>query len=418
MNNNNSYYYLFIIYLLSIYWKMTEPKIISNARKCLNRKLPVFDGHFFVNNIITGNKFVHELVLEMCDDPMLQTAVLKKLVYFTNFSTNYLLNIHNKQDKFPTIIQHLKQFITGSLNKEFYTDSNRMFIINFSFDEKDNTKTFDIISNPIHFINSEPKHIDISENLNNNKLILCRSIVRRKTINKWGIDGFLALLIINIDVDNLLNNPKSLKTLCEMVIVNQLEQIFNSSKNPRERLEICLDRIKKLPNFDFFESIHEINIFIQKVLFKHVQTLMFNIDYVFDYDESKLEPLDFSLHEYVINFFTIQTSHDWIIFLENILKLSDDELIKISYYLDKDISRFFFCLDHDNNFRITELKISKLEKHVTFDGYKYIDWCSFFDLNGACISFENRIYDNKLDIVNIKYSEPKSLSIKDLFMIY
>lgn len=395
---------------------MSEPTIITDGRKCFDQPFRIFNGSCSTDsNVYTSNHFIHEIVLEMCNNPTMQKAVLSKLKYFAGFSTDYLSDIHLKQDRFQTIIQHLNQYISESLNKEFVGDTIKMscyrniFIVNFIFNNEDDM--VDILANPVYFIHVEHNvYVTIAEHLNNNDYILCRSIVGKDTLDKYGIDGFLALLIIYIDTNHLLNQPKSLKTLCEIMKVKQLHQIYHNSRTgtPRECLKTWLNGLKFLSNFDFDfgNSICEIDSNIQQVLFKCVRTYGTDIWYVPDLTKLKLDSIDQSLHKYINDFITIKSKEEWIKLLENVLKLSDDQLLIIGNHMDRTINNVLLNFCYDNSFPAI-MKISIRETYVVINGNRYPDCHLYYNSNGTCNSVTSWTYNHALEVINVSIANLK-----------
>ena len=153
----------------------------------------------------TNNKFVFQLVLKLCDDITLQQSVLTKLKYFTSFTKRYLSGVHLKPKYFDDIIKIYHEFIANNLCK--YTKENndedilKGFIVDFHFSSAiKEWEPSEILASDIK-LNSDGSVENIGEagGLYNYEDIIMKSIVGENTIEQYGIDGFLALLIAFVD---------------------------------------------------------------------------------------------------------------------------------------------------------------------------------------------------------------------------
>ena len=412
--------------------------------RCLNQTYTAAaDIYLPPMQISTSNNFVYETILEMCDDSEFQNKVLKKLKYFTSFTTNYLANIHTKPQRFNKIITYIKNYIlkikkesmqpskeTTKKNNDTFTEEYEpyAFIINFEFDNDEFISEPAIINVNRITLKKDTSSIVVGPraSLYDYENILCRSIVGQETVNEWGLDGFIALLITFLNEENLCEEDKveSLQLLCIKHIINPLVNLLDSTYLLcyRNALENWLKVFINLSNvftknfhLDIADYLYLSDENVQKFFFKKVTNKDCNIEYhtnhIISNDINK-DPLS----EYINGFLSTNTIDGWIEFINKILVLEDSEINKILYNLDAFCSiriisngfrfDYYDSLEEDekigifNKYIFTDgIKVKKKEWFKIVNERKYITQYNEYTNEGKIILLSKNFYDKDFDIV-------------------
>ena len=359
----------------------------------------------------TSDKFIFQLVLELCDDISLQQSVLAKLKYFTSFTKCYLSGVQLKPKYFDNIIKTYRAFIVNNLCKYFKENSEVIsegFIVDFYFRNAiKEWEPSDISASNIKLSLGVVENISEAGSLYNYEDIFMKSIVGANTVEKYGIDGFLALLIIFIDEKYLLETKKiePLYILCSKLLAEKFNKMYSTRiydvniKNNYDshRLVLELQLKKKIKDWiDLIQSI--INLpeeiiqdcamyfseNIQKVFFKRIIqsdnctiiTYQKNYDDVIDASiigENIRNMYLSKVISYIKEIYKIITMSQWLDFLISIFKLNEVDILIIFFHIDPIFRNVFFGLQ--NNFCNKEISFLHIEsiKHLCLIKDKYYE---------------------------------------------
>ncbi|XWV24743.1 putative ORFan [Tupanvirus deep ocean] len=396
-----------------------------------------------------GNKFVFQLVLELCSNTILQQQVLTKLKEYTSHITNYLTGIHLKPKYFEDIIQKYHKFIiifltSCKINKQPLTTG---YVIDFIFDNNKkhtqpstmNAYQFTTSQTIVFYYIDNQAIVDVDP-LFEHETIFMESIVGNKTIEKYGIDGFLALLIIFINEDNILlkYNVDSLFVLCQKNLAKKfnsmcsnLDYLFYDECNlpfginhrnlsgmikPKEFIKKWINFLEpmlSLPNALVVDSIKYINKRIQMVFFKEIRTKNdkqisnFITDYDNIIDRLVLDyPHDKELFENVRIIFKLKELKDWHEYLQKLILMDNSFIIKVLFSIDKDFSYVLLNVNIDNCFvDLFTLKIKTRKIYVPIKGNLYPSITQIDDIDDIKTTTVNWHYDKNLNVSGYDLTE-------------
>lgn len=417
------------------------PKKLIFFNNLFNRSLPCKHG----GKIETSEKFVFQLVLEMCKDTSLQQKVLTKLEYYTSFTQAYLSGVQFKPKNFNSIIKTYEMFVTERLNKYSEEDSNEAilegFIVNFSFsDDAESWEPSDIWASKVKLTSTGDvkkigfagavKEFGFARSLYNYDDIIMNSIVGAETVKEHGIDGFLALLIIFIHEDLMLETkeiePLGVLCLKELVKVDKfnkmcgrkfcdiwLNRCHESFLNdlvlelePKKKIGKWIEiftEISHVPDEIIQSAAMYMTNELQTVLFKkivqkdEVTTYQTNYDDIIDNVSENVDML--GLDVYIKEIFKIITITQWLDFLTKISELDEINMMSIFISIDTVFRYVFFGL-FDQDFCgnvICKLKIESTKRLCFVKGKYYDDTMSIRHPDGCGSNIMTWNYDKNLN---------------------
>ncbi|XWV25985.1 tryptophan synthase beta chain 1-like isoform X1 [Tupanvirus soda lake] len=389
-----------------------------------------------------GNKFIFQLVLEMCNNTILQKQVLSKIKEYTRHITMYLSGVQLKSKYFDDIVRIYHNYIIDSLvdSKNDEQPITTGFIINFTFhNDKFSWEPSEIWANEI-VMETDGTLIELDEagTLYHSDSILLKSIVGYETIQKYGIDGFLALLIIFLKEDDLSgkNNVESLLTICQKNLATKFNEMCTDTKHiiyddlvanrdidyndlirkikPKESIRkwiIFLESIFHLPDSVIKESAKYMREEIQMVLFKEVRyrddLVVTNYDTDFNDIINGLildDPNNKELLENIKIIFKIKEIKEWHTFLEKVVLMDDSFIIKFLSNIDSKFASVFLNIyvsrDHFFCLKLKSKKQFELVKGNLYDRYMEI-----YNVGSVKLSHVNWYYDKDLNCIGYKLVE-------------
>ncbi|XWV25986.1 putative orfan [Tupanvirus soda lake] len=415
---------------------------INNYLGKLEYLSALFDKCLPCNNddpVKTSNKFVFQLVLEMCNDKYLQKKVLTKLQEYTNYTTMYLSGVQLKPKYFDEIIQIYNEFVVKKLENRMNISEKITsgYIVNFS-SFKDNIKFPEsnyVWGNEIT-MNTDSTLYEIESpcSIYNYEEIIMDSIVGDESIQEYGVDGFLALLIVSLNEDSMINKVQvdSLLTMCQKNLANKFNMLrkkweysisqsaFNKINNhklarmfqPKKILTKWIDfleSISHLPTNIIEDSIRYMNEPIQMIFFKilnvHDDTVI--IHYKTNFDIVKYSTkVNFNDKELSIikNMLEIKSIKEWINFLYDLILLEGDTIIKIFLHIEPKFALVFFGIDIEKENCLFKLYVSTKKTYELIKGKLY-DKCLIiynFDSIKTCTTWK---YDKDLNFIGYKIIE-------------
>ncbi|XWV24742.1 putative ORFan [Tupanvirus deep ocean] len=404
-------------------------------------KIITFDNN---NYIITGNKFVFQLVLDMCNDKVLQEKVLSKLKEYTSYTTMYLSGVQLKPNYFDDIVQIYHKFIIDFLSnsKTIEETLTTGFIINFTLHNDEKCwEPSEIWCNEIMFEPDGTKyHVDDEAgSLYHYDAIFMESIVGDKTIQKYGIDGFLALLIIFLKEDELLfkNNVESLLSLCQKNLAIKFNEMcakttdfsydefiecyeidydkLHKELKPKDSIRRWInffDSISYLPNSVIEDSSRYMHDQIQMVLFKEIRTEDGEIvvNYDTDYDDLINDLMlnkfaDIELMENIKTIMKIKDIKEWHAFLNKLVQMDDSFITNFFLKIDSNFAFVFLGIRIAKN-DFFSLKMKTQKWYEVIKGKFYDRYMEIYNNTGPVkLSYVNWLYDKKLNCTGCKVVE-------------
>lgn len=409
-------------------------ELVNKYQKCLGKTIICSSKWSSIEEMITANnKFVHEVILEMCENLEMQKNVLEKLRYFAGLTTDYFARIHSKPNRFEQIVKGLKYFILDKISSykknEFgHTKSEpRCYVVDFILDNKYCPR----IMYSYRITDVEKMKGKFSDFICD-KSILLQSIVGKKTVDEWGIAGFIALVISYINDELLVPEVESLANKCLKKIASFFTEVQqkNDSKPPRICLTNWLNFFEKTLYFNVSTSRMYINSAMQQVFFKCEKNDCSLFSYFTDYEKAfaELGLLENKFYSLINGFMTSTTRKEWILLLQEVLKLSDSDLINLACELSDDFRQICFGIDRNscsktfcvcintkkemkfikmnemkfikmNEIEVVKLKEQKKEFFEIVNGEKYNTERWTYDFNGNKILHETWEYDRNLNVI-------------------
>jgi hypothetical protein len=321
-------------------------KRLAHLATFFNQTMKIVLNDNNIKNIELGDEFVYQLVLRVCKDTHLQKQVLSKLEYFASFPKKYLSDIHLKPKYFMSILKKMEVFINNHIENakgDFLFQKGS--VVNFSFENFASEPS--VISIDAIYVSNEDLNKE-SDSFDRN-LIMMKSIIGRGTINEYGIDGFMALLIIYIHDDQLLMDPDNLLTICAKTIAVQFNKMAGvkfkitkicggtgndiGARNSINRWIIFLKKMKAIPLEQLMQATKYMEKSVQEALFKYRALYKRDMITTFytDYHDEKFNELERItgtnfLVPYIKEIYKATTIDEWIECLEKLAKLNDSDI--------------------------------------------------------------------------------------------
>lgn len=379
----------YIVQLITLFSTHIDTYAMNNLHVYLE-KLKLISGLFNCTllcsngkQIKVGNKFVFELVLEMCNNPVQQQRVLAKLNCYTSYTKEYLSGVQFKPKYFDSILKTYYRFIIGQLQKYSKTHSKQIlegFVIDFTFnDGQEEWLPSEIWACDIK-ISPEGKieDVGIPGSLYGYDTIFMESIVGASTIEKYDMDGFLALLIIFINEDLVMKNgslpekkpnylsqleilAKKFNTMCSKT--HNIKDFRNgegeldlpklvSELQPKKKIKEWMNFLISVSAIrDFHKMIEKCAMYmkenIQLVFFKSIVnsdgmiiSYQKNYDVIIDMAASKIDMC--GLDKYIKEIYKLSTIPLWINFLVRLVELDNEDILYIFFSIDPIFRHIFF----------------------------------------------------------------------------
>lgn len=254
----------------------------------------------------TSGFTVYDLMMQFFDDTDLQQKVYLKLIEYTKETTLYISGEHLKPKHFHSFLPTLKNFVTNGFRekeKEEKSDYDEElseakfigYIVNFALDFEE-YEISDIWAVTIIELFGNYL-VDTPGSLYQYQDIFFSSIAGEETIKTYGIDGFIAALLLFCHWDIIGEKPKSLQE----ITIDHFAKLTSACKTQDELIEW----VKKIPE-DTRNSSH-----FRSKLSKELQVLLFleyddGDGYILIYN-GDLEIISRKWYKYVFGKFIVKT---------------------------------------------------------------------------------------------------------------
>lgn len=146
---------------------------------------------------------VYDLIERMLNNEVFKNKVLIKLANYVSESQKYLSGQHLKPERFEYILSKLKLFI--EINKNHQSNGKCLpYVIDFKL-KKNSWEISTIIASALYEKNNKIVSSAPGETYDY-RAIIFDSIVNQSAIDKFGEDGFVAMLIVFIEEDSIINH--------------------------------------------------------------------------------------------------------------------------------------------------------------------------------------------------------------------
>jgi hypothetical protein len=350
--------------------------------------------------------------------------VLTKLTHYTSFTKQYLSGVQLKTRFFFETLEKLRVHINTRIAHSCEHDWR---VIDFTFDNDVNTYIPSNIWVSHLYFSDDKVSVDWSGKIVNSDCsrILFHSVVGQVTITHHGLDGFVALLITFINEDGLTTKINSLLTSCNKLIATQFnsmaqvdctinESSFVSNIHVKRLLGAWIDflkQYKRVHSAHIDAVVRHTTIIVQKVffkqyIFKNTETVRYT--YHTNYDES-IDKLNLGdaitkarLVPFIKTIFRITTLEQWSDYLESLLELSENDIIKIFLSVDSSFGQVFLRTDLRNNYHAVVLKCESRRPQKKVRDTWYDQTITLYNIDGSTMYYGDYIYDENLCLLSIK----------------
>ncbi|XWV24745.1 putative ORFan [Tupanvirus deep ocean] len=380
----------------------------------------------------TSNLLVFQLVLDMCQNQILQQQVLAKLIEYTSHRV-HLSEIQLKPKYFYQIIETYQNFVTKYLkNSNEITKFLTGYVVDFSLFQNTINHNFCYIWVVKIFLDADGslKKVCEENKINNYEIIIMRSIVGAETIKQYGIDGFLALLIMYINEDHMENvvPVDSLVTICKKNLANKFNMLRNDivyyiSGNtqcteidyyelairfePKKILDkwinLFIELTSNLPDSVIEDSIKYMNQSIQMIFFKKINDVddttvihyKSNFDDVINDMQKQFNVRELSIIESILK---INTIDKWIDVLKELILLNDDDIMRIFIQIQPKFANVFFGIDV-NLKRLLKFTVLTRKDFVLIKGKLYDKHMEIHNIGSVTLTTITWKYDKDLNCI-------------------
>lgn len=226
----------------------------SELKELLNTTFQ-FNGTSSFSFPRSGSHTIQDLLCQLCRSPTLQQQVYAKLVEFTSQTKHYLSGEQLKPKKLESFLPQFEKFLLQDfeIEKEYPT-----YIVGFEIKQLEYELV--ILYSHMLYKSNDVWLSDIPMSLYNHTNIIFHSIVNKETIDKFGVDGFIAGLLLFLRWELVIPQKK---TLLEIEAEECCKTIYEYSGTQLEKL------IGKIP-INVFESRE-----FKKLLTKEMQIELF-----------------------------------------------------------------------------------------------------------------------------------------------
>ena len=381
-----------------------------------------FSLHFNKNYQLYGrheifkcsNKLIIELIKKAYNDPIFKEKIHDKIIYYTNFSTDYLTG----EQFISQQIDHYIELINKSVI-DYVKNHKKMFneyMINLKFTDKTCVTIYKIEFHEM--INGYRKHIKA---INNNEIninsigkLLANSIIFADSL-KYSDSELMAILIIYIYNLKLYKQVEELQVKCQKMVAKYFDDcyydlFYTKNKNYKEKLNIWLElmeKIKFIPD-DIIELCLKYMIpGIQQFIFKKYITDHSEYNYGLNY-EFKIDDYNEKTIEYINDIYKAHTITEWIKLIKKLLNLTLTSIHLILNIIGKKMLTLLGIMG-GNRPLIEELELEIIsEKTIRYcNGINYTTSIINYGKNKKKINETIMIYNKNLELVDEKYIEIK-----------
>lgn len=162
----------------------------SELKELLNTTFQ-FNGTSSFSFPRSGSHTIQDLLCQLCRSPTLQQQVYAKLVEFTSQTKHYLSGEQLKPKKLESFLPQFEKFLLQDfeIEKEYPT-----YIVGFEIKQLEYELV--ILYSHMLYKSNDVWLSDIPMSLYNHTNIIFHSIVNKKTIDEFGIDGYIAGLLL------------------------------------------------------------------------------------------------------------------------------------------------------------------------------------------------------------------------------
>ena len=350
---------------------------------CLNKTFEYEDLCHITSIVSVDHNFVCDIVFELVRNLELQEQVLKKVEQYVKFADKYEINVLMKPVRFQNILDTFRTVLNKATEYKYY--EGRGYIIDFNLDQSRQTsQPVEMNARPIIILNNDISlenvislsRYDMGTFYLKYEMILCRSVVGKATIDMYGLDGFLALLIIFFP-DYVYKQPLSLEDTCKKFFALNISKNISNFHCNRTSIALCLDAFKFALTYELFPKYvfvftkqDQISFFKRFDDVRNTEILHFENNYEKIYkDHDIISDKMFPIAKQLLD---ANTTDKWIEVLKILQNHNDSEIEKVRGMCRRIINGI-------------PLKIKKKEFYKLIDGKRYFMNCDeyFNDIHGV-----------------------------------
>ena len=334
-------------------------------RQFMNKKLVFHDyeHHWLefleIKEVYLGDKFVSELLFS-CNRNEVKKFLIEKMENNDNLKLCYGYTI----DRLDELLNNMINYLPFALKELRKSKDNKDigFILDLEFDPKNYIEPVDTWTTNIRKDGSA----GLCGSLYSYPILFLNCIVNKKTVDKYGINGFVGLLLLYVRPQIITKGLNPLETIIKKKIGNEIKKFYKEEIKDKLELEedTFIEKIQKWINFletklkkyDLNNFINEIMSYVPRcveITFAHVNTHYSNgiKNRLFIYNEPNFENIkELAIKQIIVRFHQKKSIEDWIKLLNDFLELDIALQINIiTSYLDRDIAKTFFGNSYDNS---------------------------------------------------------------------